>query len=270
MKEFLVLMLSGLCVLSGCGGGQSAPPPPPTLRLTPANLSFGVWVVGNQSSEQTGTLTNTGGLQLVINGIVITGVNAADFNQSNTCGSGLAPGASCNIEVTFIPSQLGERSASITITDDGVGSPQVLSMSGTGGDSGPNATLSPTSLAFGDQVVGTTSPPQTVTLSDYGTATLGITGITTSANFDQTNTCNSTLTSGASCTVSVTFTPANTGNMNGTLSFADSAPDSPQIVPLSGTGVAGTCRHKGEECYAGHPCCPGLTCVAEGDRDYCQ
>jgi hypothetical protein len=174
------------------------------------------------------------------------------------------------MNVTFTPSQLGERNASITITDDGVGNPQVLSLSGVGGDSGPNATLSATSLAFSSQTLDTTSPSQTITLSNYGTTTLGITSIAASTNFGQTNTCNSSLASGATCTVSVTFTPSNTGSLNGTLSFVDSAADSPQMVSLSGTGVAGQCRSKGEQCYSGHACCAGLQCVALGDRHYCE
>ena len=271
MKKNFGFILGALYVLSGCGGGPPVlPPQPPNLHLSPASLSFGVWVVGNQSSSQTETLTNTGGSSLVISNIAITGANVTDFNESSTCGSSLTAGASCAITVTFSPSQVGPRSASINISDDSVGSPQLLSMSGTGGVSGPNATLSPTSLVFGDEVIGTTSSVQSVTLNNYGTATLSITGITASTNFGQTNACNSTLASGASCTLSVTFTPANTGSANGTLSFADSAPDSPQVVSLSGTGVAGACRVKEEECYSGHPCCPGLQCVAEGNRAFCQ
>jgi len=92
--------------------------------------------------------------------------------------------------VTFTPSALGQRSAAITIADDGVGSPQVLSLNGVGGEfSGPNVTLSPASLIFGDQVIGTSTPPRSITLSNYGTTTLSITGITASSNFGQTNTC---------------------------------------------------------------------------------
>lgn len=270
MKNYFALILCSLYLLSGCGSGSSAPPPPPTMSLTPASLDFGVRIVGTASGPQVETLTNTGSSELAINNVAITGTNATDFDQSRTCGSSLGAGASCTLNVTFTPSQPGQRSASITITDDGVGSPQVLSLNGVGGDSGPNATLMPTTLAFGNQDTDTTSPAQTITLSNYGTTTLGIAGITLSANFGQTNTCNSTLASGASCTISVTFTPGNTGSLNGTLSFADSAADSPQTVSLSGTGVAGQCRTKGQQCYLGHQCCPGLQCVAASDRAFCE
>jgi hypothetical protein len=259
MKRFLwaVLTLSGLCLLYGCGGGSSAPPPPPpALSLAPTSLSFGALVVGNGSGPQVETLTNTGGSELAINSVAITGTDATDFGQSGTCGSSLGAGASCTLNVTFTPSQLGKRSASITMTDDGVGSPQVLSLNGVGLDPGLNATLSPTSLSFGNEVVGTTSPAQSVSVSNYGATTLSITGITASSNFGQTSTCNSTLASGESCTVHVTFTPGNTGSLNGTLSCADSAPDSPQTVALSGTGVAQTCIPQGGACFGpAHPHC---------------
>jgi len=164
---------------------------PPTLNLAPANLSFSVWVVGTESGPQVETLTNTGSSELAINSVAITGANAADFDQSNTCSSSLGAGASCTLSVTFTPSQFGQRIASITITDDAMVSSQALSLSGVGGNSGPNATLSPTSLILGNQDVDTTSPARPVTLSNYGTATLSVTGITASTNFGQTNTCNS-------------------------------------------------------------------------------
>jgi len=216
------------------------------------------------SGPQAETLTNTGGSELAISAMSITGTNATDFDLSNMCGSSLGAGASCTLNVTFTPSQLGQRSASITITDDAAVSSQVLSLTGVGGDSGPNATFTPTSLAFASQNTDTTSAAQTITLSNYGTITLSIAGITASTSFGETSNCNSTLASGASCTVSVTFTPGSTGSLNGTLSFADNAADSPQIVSLSGTGVAGQCGGVGYPCDRGVPCCPGLVCTFKG------
>ena len=258
MKKHLGLVFGGLSLLGGCGGGPS----PPNLQISPASLSFGVEVVGSESASQTETLTNTGGSELAISAITITGTKAADFEQNNTCASSLGAGASCTLNVTFTPSQFGQRSASITITDDAAVSSQVLSLTGTGGESGPNATLSATSLAFGNEGVDATSSTQSITLSNYGTMTLTITSITASADFGQTNTCSSTLASGASCTVSVTFAPEQTGSVNGTLSFADIAADSPQVVFLSG-GAAAQCVEKGHPCDT-VPCCPGLKCVFTG------
>jgi Putative Ig domain/Abnormal spindle-like microcephaly-assoc'd, ASPM-SPD-2-Hydin len=241
---------------------------PDVLSLAPSSLSFGVQLVGTASDVQTETLTNTGTSVLVINGLAISGTNAADFRQSSGCGSSLAAGANCTISVSFTPSQLGPRSASITITDNTMGSPHSLSVIGMGVNAGPNATLSATSLTFCDQVVGTTSPAQSITLSNYGTATLNITSIAASANFGQTHTCGSTLASGAACTISVTFTPSASGSLNGTVSVTDNAPGSPQTVALSGTGVASTCIPQGGACYGPGPnrCCP----APRGHHSYCS
>jgi hypothetical protein len=272
MKRYLILIFGGLYMFSGCGGGPSGPPPtPPNLQLSPSSLSFGVELIGAETAMQAVTLTNIGGSELAINNVAITGTNAADFNLSSACGSSLGAGASCAINVTFRPSQMGQRSASMTISGNGTDGPQTLSLNGDGGESGANATLSATSLIFGDQETGTTSPAQGVRLSNYGTATLSITSITASTNFGETNNCIPTLASGASCTLNVTFAPSQTGDLTGTLSVADSAADSAQTVSLSGTGFTGkSCQPQGAPCYAGHNCCSGLVCTFEGDRSKCE
>ena len=103
--------------------------------------------------------------------------------------------------------------------------------------SGSNAILSPTSLTFATQLVGTASPVQSVLLNNYGTTTLSIAAIAATNNFSETDTCGSSVAAGASCTISVIFTPSVLGNLSGTLSITDDAPGSPQTVPLSGTGT---------------------------------
>ena len=248
---------------------------PDTLTLSPPSLSFAPQLVGARSGAQAETVTNTGTSEVVISNIALTGTNAADFSQNNTCGSNLAVGANCTINVTFTASQLGPHSASITITDNTMGSPDSVSLSGVGLTSGPNAALSATSLAFGNQGVGTTSPTQSITLSNYGTMTLSITSISTSTNFGETDTCDgSNLSSGGNCDISVTCMPSASGSLNGTISVIDNAADSPQMVTLSATGVAGggggQCIPAGQQCRPNVPCCRGLQCVAEGDRGRCQ
>jgi hypothetical protein len=101
-----------------------------------------------------------------------------------------------------------------------------------------SVTLSPTSLNFGNQVLNTTSSGKTVTVKNTGTAMLDITSSEASTYFAiSSTTCGATLAAGKTCKVTVTFTPATLGSVKGTLSFTDDAPNSPQTVPLSGTGV---------------------------------
>ncbi|MFZ0417349.1 MAG: choice-of-anchor D domain-containing protein [Candidatus Sulfotelmatobacter sp.] len=99
----------------------------------------------------------------------------------------------------------------------------------------------PTGLTFGAQVVGTTSAPQVVTLTNNLTTTLTINSIgftgTNSGDFEQTNNCGTSVNAGASCTINVTFDPAGSGTRTATLNVTDNAGNSPQTVSLSGTGI---------------------------------
>jgi hypothetical protein len=92
--------------------------------------------MGTTSAAQSVTLTNTGNAALSISSIGLAGANSEDFSQTNTCGSGVAAGANCSISVTFAPTAAGTRSASVSIADNASGSPQTISLSGTGAQPG--------------------------------------------------------------------------------------------------------------------------------------
>jgi hypothetical protein len=99
---------------------------------TPASLNFGNQTVGVSSSPQAIILTNAGSTAIHIWQIAILGTNAGDFSKTTTCGSSLAASASCTVSVTFTPTATGVRSASVLVSDDGGGSPQAVSVTGTG------------------------------------------------------------------------------------------------------------------------------------------
>jgi|HubBroStandDraft_6_1064221.scaffolds.fasta_scaffold34997_3 hypothetical protein len=97
--------------------------------------------------------------------------------------------------------------------------------------------ITPESLDFGSQSVGTATQPKTATLANTGTSTLTLTDIVTSGiDFSQTNDCGQNLAPGATCTIQVTFKPAVTGQRMATLQILDSDPASPQSMVLTGTG----------------------------------
>ena len=196
--------------------------------------------MGSTSAAQTVTLSNTGNAALSISSMALGGANSADFAQTSNCGASVAAGASCTISVTFTPSAAGARSASLAITDNATGSPQTVSLSGTGLE--PAVSLSPSTLTFAKQTTGTTSAGQGVTLKDTGNASLKISSIALSGanpgDFAQTNNCGSSVAPGASCTISVTFTPTAAGSRSASLEISDNASASPQTVSLSGTGFA--------------------------------
>jgi len=100
-------------------------------------------------------------------------------------------------------------------------------------------TISPTTVNFGSQAVGTTSAVKKVTLANTGTATLTITSIAITGSFSQTNTCGASLKAGKNCAISVTFSPTKTGVVSGAITITDNAANSPQAVSLNGSGVTG-------------------------------
>jgi hypothetical protein len=105
----------------------------------------------------------------------------------------------------------------------------------------PAVALFPQKLTFADRATGFTSPPQTVTLINSGSAPLSITSIVANGDFAQTNTCgNSVAAGGATCTIDVTFTPTETGSRTGDITITDNAGGSPQAMALTGTGITPT------------------------------
>jgi len=204
----------------------------PVVSLSPASLTFPAQAVGTSSSAQRVTLKNTGSATLRITSITVSG----DFSQTNTCGSSVAVGASCTLSVTFKPTAAGTRTGAVTISDNASPATQTISLTGTG--TAPVVSLSPASLTFPAQKVGTSSSAQRVTLKNTGSATLRITSITVSGDFSQTNTCRSSVAVGASCTLSVTFKPTATGTRTGAVTITDNASPATQTISLTGTGTA--------------------------------
>jgi hypothetical protein len=201
------------------------------------NLSFGTLTVGSGSLSQATTLTNVGWGPLQLAGVTIKGANAGDFSQTNNCPTSLEEGASCTINVTFTPTSDGTRNATIHVSD--VGAPQLQGVTLKG--AGTFAGLSPTSVTFGNQAVGTRSNPQLVTFTNLGSVALSSIKFTIAganqADFSATSTCGKTLAPGANCSISVVFTPQGTGGRKGTLNVRLSGTNNPAPVPLTGTGT---------------------------------
>jgi YD repeat-containing protein len=203
----------------------------PDVSVSVSSLSFGGQLVGTSGTAQRVNLINNGDANATITSIVTSG----DFSQTNSCGATLGVRSGCGIDVSFAPTQRGTRNGTLTITDNSANSPQVVSLQGTG--IGPAATLSP-NLTFNGQLVGTTSPPQSVTLSSTGDTTLTVNSIAAGGDFAQTNNCPASLPNGQSCTIQVTFTPTARGTRSATLTVTDNSTTSPEQASLSGQGTA--------------------------------
>ncbi len=104
----------------------------PVVNLSTSSLNFGSVTTGNSSSPLPVTLSNVGSAPLTISSIAISGADNADFTQTNNCGSVVAPNGTCTINVKFTPTTTGQRASSVAISDNVAGSPQTITLSGTG------------------------------------------------------------------------------------------------------------------------------------------
>ena len=203
----------------------------PSVTIAPGLLQYPVQPVGMASQPQTVLLRNLGSASLSITSITTTG----DFAETDDCATGIPAAGNCTFSVTFTPSAPGVRNGAVVIQDDAAGSPHKINLSGTG--FGQGATLAPTGLTFPGQPIGTTSAAQTVTLTNSGNAPLSIISVQVTGDYAQTNNCPGSLSAGAGCTVTMTFTPTVVGARAGTLTVTDNAAGSPQSVSLTGTGA---------------------------------
>jgi hypothetical protein len=230
--------------LSGNGGTTG-------ISITPASVNFAVETVGSPSPGAPVTIVNAGTTPIVLS-VTVVGTDPKDFSaiETPTCPQPLGAGNSCVISAVFDPTQAGNRSAAIQISDNAPGSPQTISVSGPAVQA--TATITPANLmmTFGPQLAGTTSSAaQNVTITNGGSGsailTVNSTAVSPALDFSLANNCKSGLAAGKSCTIGVTFTPpapaANTqcgaaaGTQTSTLSIFDNDPNSPQVLTLSGT-----------------------------------
>ena len=202
-----------------------------SIVLVPATLAFTNTLVGSQSAVQTITATNNGTSTSTLQTPALSG----DFTLiSTTCGTTLAPTAFCTNSIAFAPTATGTRTGSLYVTDNaGLHSAQL-----TGTGIAPAIALSALTLNFADTALTQTTAPQTVTVTNSGSAPLSISSIAITGDFAKTDTCtaHSPLAAQASCTVAATFSPTATGARTGVLSIA--TPAATATVTLTGNGRA--------------------------------
>jgi hypothetical protein len=215
----------------------------PDVTFTPATFSFGLVNVGTSSATKKSTVTNTG--TVAVNDIVvtITGTNASEFSQTNTCTTTLNPGATCTVSVVMSPITGGTKSAMVTLTDsEGT---QNLILGGTGVQ---QITISPTDMeTFKPQLVNTTSAPYVATLTNVSLEPLYIYSISITGadviNFPETApTCPisppDTLAAGASCTINISFAPSSPAGFSASGIIMSSSSTPKRGITLKGDGTA--------------------------------
>jgi hypothetical protein len=207
---------------------------PSTLGLSPASLDFGTVLVGVSTTRPI-RITNSSRVPAVFRSITVTG----DYTVQGDCpsfGSQLAPAAACTLKVTFKPSHTGSRAGSVSVATSLTTLPLSATLTGIGAQS--QLQITPSTLAFGDTLLGSTAS-RTISMINIGTAPVNAVASTiTTGDYAIAKPCaTTTLVAGASCTIALTFNPHSTGTRSGNLTITSSDPSSPVIVPLTGNGT---------------------------------
>ncbi len=198
------------------------------LNSYPSSVSFGTVTKGTTSDPVVVTLSANG----TVNIASIT--PSAQFKETDDCPSTLNSGQTCVVDVQFAPTAPGTVNGTLTVSYNGFLSPSlIVPLQG----SGTSLTLSPTSLAFGNQSLNN-SVTKTITVkgaTTYAATPVTFTGDTTDFTLAS-NTCTGAVTT--SCVIGVAFDPTTSGAKKATLVIHDNDPTSPQLAALTGTGTS--------------------------------
>jgi Abnormal spindle-like microcephaly-assoc'd, ASPM-SPD-2-Hydin len=228
----------GAFTFPGCSGSPNF-----TLTAVPNTLTVA------QGNQGTSTITV----------VPVNGFNGSVMLSATGMPNGVTAGFSPNPTTTTSTLTLtasataATGTSTVTITGTSGSLTQTTTLTLTVTASGPVVTLTPTSLVFAKTVVGTTTTAKSVTVANTGSSTLNISSIVVSGDFapaTSTKPCGSTLAAGANCIIKVTFTPTQLGARTGNITITDNASNSPQTVPLSGTGIPPVALTPGRATYA--------------------
>jgi len=229
----IALILLGFSVLTNCGGSSGSP----SVSFSASSLTFGDEEQGSTSEPLLITLTNSGTAPLTITGIVVS----ANFAESNNCGSTLAAGANCAINVTLAPDTTGSLKGTVTFTDNAVGSPQTVSLSGTA--------VRPSTLTGYCVVFTGVGPCGVESIEDTAECPVGKSAVTPAGGFCQDG--------GEIITDTSTHCLSQTRGRSGS---------------CQATSAVGNCSVQGQQCGGtdSTPCCSGFTCTAGTGGSFCQ
>ncbi len=226
-----------LTVYANVSGGQAIATlsgngtAPGTIVLTPLTLSFPSTALNGSSAPQNITISNVGTSAATLGAPGTTG----DFRiNANTCSLSLAPNTGCTVSVSFSPTANGQRTGSLQVT--GSTGTQTAYLSGTAFGPATDA-LSPGSLSFPVQQIGTASFTQQVTLTNSGDVPLTLLAAQiSSGDFTTVNSCGNSLNAHSTCSIGVSFIPKSVGAISGILVISDQFRS--QTISLNGTGAA--------------------------------
>jgi hypothetical protein len=214
--------------------------------------------VGSASRSESLTVRRIGLSALTLTPTSVVGSQPVTGKATLECNAGPGPitvdlssnsaGVAYPVATSVVVPQ-GLKSASFDVATNAVQTKSYATIAGTANGITKSkkltvnvaAAVSTARLGFGNVTVGTTSAPLNATLANRGAVPFSVTGIgvtgTGASWFAQTSNCPANLVAGASCTISVTFTPAAAASKSAKLSIATSVTSVPLSVSLSGTGI---------------------------------
>ena len=200
----------------------------------PSLLEFGTYIVGSVPIVRTATVTSSGTGVVTFQEISAAG----PFGLTSDCPSNLAPGASCTLTISYNSSTLGQAAGLVTIRSNAIGGLRTISLGAlTQLKPTPIVSVKPSTISFGNRLIGTRSPAVTVTVENSGGAVAILGPLTISSDYViVSTTCGASLEAQASCTADVAMRPIGFGPRPGSLAFTSNADGSPHSVGLGGAG----------------------------------
>ncbi|CAN7255232.1 choice-of-anchor D domain-containing protein [Rhizobacter sp. LjRoot28] len=235
--------LPGDITLSGKASDKLAP----KLSASASVLDFSAPVVspGSTSAAKALTVTNAGTAPASLTGLQITGPFALQGGTSGACASGastLAAGASCKVNVVFMPTMAGKATGMLTVGN--ALTPLMVELKGQSvAASAGVLSANPAQLSFTNPptAIDQVSAAQVVTISNGAVAPVTIAGTAVSGPFTMSSsTCGSSLAVNASCTVSVTFAPKSASALTGELAVTTGAGQVLEVALVGATPSTGT------------------------------
>jgi hypothetical protein len=204
-----------------------------SYNVSPTSVTFTKTAVGIASAGRSITVTNTGTVSFTISSFSLSPL---EFQLVDGWAPiTLSPGGKETYQIKFAPDAAQKFTGQLTVTITGVTNSIVVPLTGTGFATSAVAQVTPTTLSFGPQPLGTTSAPQTVTVKNAGTSNLMVTAASVLPPFSLSGFNGSTtLTPGQSLSVQVTFFGTQVGSYNNTLVFSH------DVVNSSGAALSGT------------------------------
>jgi hypothetical protein len=221
-------MAAGTFVFRLASPGVRPSTPYSLASVSAGSLDFGSVPVGSTSAVKSVQLSNNGTAALTIASITPSGAYAVNSD----CGTSLASGGKCTFNLTFSPTNINANPGSLVVKDDsGI---QTVTLAGIGLQAFLGA--SPTTLAFGTLAVGQSSTSQSFSVVNTGNMAASGLSVSAPSGYSQTNNCGSSLAAGASCSVSVTFSPAAQQTYSGTVQVTGAGVSA--AASVSGAGGA--------------------------------